>query len=109
MKKAVWMSCAIAAAAAALSFGPRLVADADVDWGLQVQRELNQRSEQLFGVGTPLSKSALGPVHRRRQHERDQGGERPARVAGVVGGAFLHRPDRALAERQPSDPFVRVR
>jgi secreted PhoX family phosphatase len=62
MKKSVWMSGALAAAAAALTFGPHLVAHSeDIDWGSQVQQELNQRSEQLFGVGTPLSKSALGP------------------------------------------------
>ena len=41
MTKAVWISCAVAAAAAALSFGPRVTADGDVDWGVQVQRELN--------------------------------------------------------------------
>jgi secreted PhoX family phosphatase len=60
MKRAFWMTCVVAVAAA-FSFGPRVLADADVDWGALVQRELNERSEQLFGVGTPLSRSALGP------------------------------------------------
>jgi hypothetical protein len=61
MTRKVWISCAALAAAAALSLGPRLFADDDVDWGLHVQNELNDRSEQLFGVGTPLRRSALGP------------------------------------------------
>jgi secreted PhoX family phosphatase len=61
MKKAFWISCAALSAAAALSFGPRLFANDDVDWGLLVQNGLNERSEQLFGVGTPLRRSALGP------------------------------------------------
>ena len=60
MKKSYWVSGA-ALVAAALLFGPRVGADQDIDWGLSVQRELNQRSEQLFGVGTPLNQSALGP------------------------------------------------
>src|ERR1043166_5492744 len=60
MKRAVWMWGAVAVAAAFV-FGPRVVADSDVDWGLLVQHELNERSEQLFGIGTPLKKSALGP------------------------------------------------
>jgi secreted PhoX family phosphatase len=54
------MLCAIAATAT-IGVAPRLIADEDIDWGLWVQRQLNERSEQLFGVGTPLSKSALGP------------------------------------------------
>jgi secreted PhoX family phosphatase len=66
MKKAFWISCAAVAAAAALGVGPRLLADDhddrdDTDFGLRVQRELNDRSEQLFGVGRPLRTSALGP------------------------------------------------
>jgi secreted PhoX family phosphatase len=61
MKKAVWISCAVAAAAAALSVGPRVTADGETDFGLSVQRELNERSEQLLGIGRPLSNSALGP------------------------------------------------
>jgi secreted PhoX family phosphatase len=61
MKKVCWISFAVAAAAAALGFGPRLFANGDVDWGLLVQRQLSERSDQLFGVGAPLSKSALGP------------------------------------------------
>ena len=60
MKKAFWVSCAAIVATAVL-LGPRVGADQDVDFGLAVQRELNQRSEQLFGVGTPLNRSALGP------------------------------------------------
>jgi secreted PhoX family phosphatase len=60
MKRAFWIA-GVVAAATAFSFGPRLIADADVDWGALVQREMNERSEQLFGVGTPLAKSALGP------------------------------------------------
>jgi secreted PhoX family phosphatase len=61
MKRTYGVSFAVAALAAASVFGPRLVADGDLDWGLYVQRQLNSNSELLFGVGTPLSKSALGP------------------------------------------------
>ena len=63
MKKAVWISGAIAlAAAAAISIaGPRLIADEDnSDFGLRVQRDLNERAEKLLGVES-LSRSALGP------------------------------------------------
>lgn len=60
MKKFLWVSCA-AAAVTALAFVPRVLADEDIDWGLLVQQQLNDRSEQLFGVGTPLRSSALGP------------------------------------------------
>jgi hypothetical protein len=60
MKKAVWGLCAIGAAAT-LGFGPRLLADEDFDWGLFVQHQLSERSEHLFGVGSPLTRSALGP------------------------------------------------
>jgi secreted PhoX family phosphatase len=61
MKEAVWISSAAAVAAvAALGIAPRLVADEDVDFGLQAQRELNQRSEKLLGTGS-LRRSALGP------------------------------------------------
>src|SRR5262245_18519333 len=60
MKKAFWISCAAAGAAAALSFGPNLFAHDDVDFGLSVQKELNDRSEQLLGTGS-LRRSALGP------------------------------------------------
>ena len=48
-------------AAAAIGIAPRLLADADVDWGLSVQRQLNERSQQVLGIGTPLRSSALGP------------------------------------------------
>src|SRR5262245_32160997 len=60
MKKAFWISCAALGAAAGLSFGPSLFAHDDIDWGLQVQNGLNERSEQLFGTGS-LRRSALGP------------------------------------------------
>ena len=60
MKNALWIVCA-AAVAAGIVVGPRVSADGEIDWGLWVQRQLNERSEQLFGVGTPLSRSALGP------------------------------------------------
>src|SRR5262245_26643261 len=60
MKKAFWISCAALGAAAALSFGPNLFAHDDFDFGLSVQKELNDRSEQLFGTGS-LRRSALGP------------------------------------------------
>jgi secreted PhoX family phosphatase len=61
MKKTVWITGAIAAAAAAaISIAPRLVADEDVDFGLRVQRELNDRAEKLLGTES-LSRSALGP------------------------------------------------
>ena len=63
MKKAVWISGAIAlAAAAAIGIGgSRLIADEDGgDFGLRVQRELNDRAEKLLGADS-LSRSALGP------------------------------------------------
>ena len=61
MKKALLIGCAVAAVAA-WNVGPRLLAeeDQDLDWGLSVQRELNNRSESLLGVKS-LRKSALGP------------------------------------------------
>jgi secreted PhoX family phosphatase len=59
-KKAYWL-CGVIASVAMLTFGPRLFADQDVDWGLFVQHQMNERSEQLFGVGSPLQRSALGP------------------------------------------------
>jgi secreted PhoX family phosphatase len=62
MKKACWtLGGAAALALAAFAFGPRLIADSDIDWGAFVQKQMNDRSEQLFGVGRPLSQSALGP------------------------------------------------
>src|SRR5262245_33122881 len=62
MKKALWIPYAAGLAMlAVVGFGSRLGADGDLDWGLLVQRELNDRSESLFGVGTPLRQSALGP------------------------------------------------
>lgn len=63
MKKAVWISGAIAlAAAAAIGIGgSRLIADEDGgDFGLRVQRELNDRAEKLLGADS-LNRSALGP------------------------------------------------
>jgi len=63
MKKAVWVSGAIAlAAAAAIGIGgSRLIADEDGgDFGLRVQRELNDRAAKLLGADS-LSRSALGP------------------------------------------------
>ena len=60
MRKLLWVSCA-AAVVAAVAFVPRVLADEDLDWGLLVQQQLNDRSEHLFGVGTPLRNSALGP------------------------------------------------
>ena len=63
MKKAVWISGAIAlAASAAIGIGGlRLVADEDGgDFGLRVQRDLNDRADKLLGAGS-LSRSALGP------------------------------------------------
>ncbi len=61
MKKAFLIGCAVAASIA-WSVGPRLLAleDQDLDWGLMVQRELNNRSESLLGVKS-MSQSALGP------------------------------------------------
>src|SRR5262245_25797956 len=62
MKKTFGIVSGLAIAAlAAAGLGRQLAADSDIDWGLSVQRELNQRSEQLLGIGTPLAKSALGP------------------------------------------------
>jgi Alkaline phosphatase PhoX len=60
MRKAL-MVCGVVAALAAMMVGPRLFAEQDVDWGLFVQQQMMERSEPLFGVGTPLSRSALGP------------------------------------------------
>src|SRR5262245_54559030 len=60
MKKGLILGCATVTAATVL-VGARLLAHDEVDFGLFVQRELNARSEQLFGVGRPLSESALGP------------------------------------------------
>ena len=61
MNKIVWISGAMAlVAATALGVAPRVVADEDVDFGLQVQRELNHRSEKLLGTAS-LRQSALGP------------------------------------------------
>jgi len=61
MNKIVWISGAMAlAAATAFGVAPRVVADEDVDFGLQVQRELNHRSEKLLGTAS-LRQSALGP------------------------------------------------
>jgi secreted PhoX family phosphatase len=63
MKTSLWISSAVTATAVAagIALGPGLGADGDLDWGLLVQRQLNERSELLFGVRTPLSRSALGP------------------------------------------------
>jgi hypothetical protein len=62
MRKAVWISGAIAAAAAtAFTIAPRVIADEDGgDFGLRVQRELNERAGKLFGAES-LRRSALGP------------------------------------------------
>ncbi len=60
MKRAFW-GLGVIGVAAMLGSGPQVRADEDFDWGSFVQRQLNERSEQLFGVGTPLAKSALGP------------------------------------------------
>ena len=60
MKRVALMSCVVVAAAAGV-LGPRALADGDIDWGLFVQKSLNDRSEQLFGIGSPLQASALGP------------------------------------------------
>jgi secreted PhoX family phosphatase len=60
MRRAL-LVCGVIAACAAIFVGPRLFAEQDFDWGLFVQQLMNERSEQLFGVGTPLSRSALGP------------------------------------------------
>ena len=61
MKKVVWISGAIAIAATVVSIAPRVIADEDGgDFGLRVQRELNEHAEKLFGTES-LSRSALGP------------------------------------------------
>jgi hypothetical protein len=61
MRKTFGVLFGVAVAVVAVGLGRQLAADSDIDFGLSVQRELNERSEQLFGVGTPLAKSALGP------------------------------------------------
>src|SRR5262245_39194617 len=63
MKKSLWISTAVigTAVAAGIALGPGLGADGDLDWGRLVQRQLNERSQLLFGVRGPLAKSALGP------------------------------------------------
>ncbi len=63
MKTSLWISAAVigTAVAAGIALGPGLGADGDLDWGLLVQRQLNERSQLLFGVRSPLSRSALGP------------------------------------------------
>ncbi len=62
MRNAFLIACVITATAA-WNLGPRLWAEEDraQDFGLFVQRQLNDRSEALLGVGKPLSTSALGP------------------------------------------------
>jgi secreted PhoX family phosphatase len=62
MRNALLIASVITAAAA-WNVCPRLRAEEDraQDFGLFVQGQLNDRSETLFGVGTPLSTSALGP------------------------------------------------
>jgi secreted PhoX family phosphatase len=60
MKKALFV-CAVITCVVGAMVAPRLFADQDVDWGLFVQQQMTQRSEQLFGVQAPLTRSALGP------------------------------------------------
>lgn len=72
MKKAVWTSGAIAlAAASAIGIGgPRLVADEDGgDFGLRVQRELDDRAGKLFGTES-LSRARSAPIPRRTARGR---------------------------------------
>ncbi len=61
MKRILWLWGAVAATGVAIYLGPSVLATDDIDWGLFVQNQLNERSELLFGVGTPLNRSALGP------------------------------------------------
>ncbi len=58
---AVWIS-SLAAIVATAVMGGRVIADeGERDFGRFVERQLRASSEALFGVGRPLSTSALGP------------------------------------------------
>src|SRR6185295_16446141 len=59
----------------------------DLDWGLLVQRQLNERSELLLGIRGPVSKSAPGPYTDADSTNaiRVAGGLRVSLVSSAVG------------------------
>src|SRR5438046_6581780 len=62
MKRIVWGWSALAAVLLAIG-AVRVVAKNVGEFGLAVQRALNERSHELFGILQPLSGSALGPYN----------------------------------------------
>jgi Alkaline phosphatase PhoX len=59
-RKSLWFSF-VAAAVGVAWFGIRATADGPFDFGAAVEDALAENSLELFGVGTPLKESALGP------------------------------------------------
>ena len=55
----VWISSVLTTTC--LWSAPLLIADGRRDFGLFVQRQLNARAAELFGIERPLATSALGP------------------------------------------------
>jgi hypothetical protein len=53
-----WKAAAVAGVLGALVSGPALADDDERDFGLDVERQLSARSEQLFGIDRPLGESA---------------------------------------------------
>ena len=58
-----WKKCLQLATVACILAIPVLVTSGEVkdDWGLKQQQELEDNSEQLFGITKPLTASAVGP------------------------------------------------